>query len=62
MDLYFVPLEKGVVTGEVTNLGPDINTSEDEVFPFLYENDILFYSSRTTEKRLSIMLVALLVM
>ena len=56
MDLYFVPLEKGVVTGEVTNLGPDINTSEDEVFPFLYENDILFYSSRTTEKRLSIML------
>ena len=56
MDLYFVPLEKGVVTGEVTNLGPDINTSEDEVFPFLYENDILFYSSRTTEKGLSIML------
>ena len=56
MDLYFVPLEKGVVIGEVTNLGPDINTSEDEVFPFLYENDILFYSSRTTEKRLSIML------
>ena len=56
MDLYFVPLEKGVVTGEVTNLGPDINTSEDEVFPFLYENDILFYSSRTTEKRLSIMI------
>ena len=56
MDLYFVPLEKGDVTGVATNLGPDINTSEDEVFPFLYENDILFYSSRTTEKRLSIML------
>jgi len=37
-------------------LGSDINTSEDEVFPFLYENNILFYSSRTTEKRLSIML------
>ena len=56
MDLYFVPLEKGVVTGVATNLGPDINTSKDEVFPFLYENDILFYSSRTTEKGLSIML------
>ena len=56
MDLYFVPLEKGDVTGVATNLGPDINTSKDEVFPFLYENDILFYSSRTTEKRLSIML------
>tara|TARA_A100000164_G_scaffold296170_1_gene270211 strand:+ start:78 stop:2174 length:2097 start_codon:yes stop_codon:yes gene_type:complete len=56
MDLYYVPLEKGVVAGELTNLGSDINTSEDEVFPFLYENNILFYSSRTTEKRLSIML------
>jgi hypothetical protein len=56
MDLYFVTLEKGDVTGVVTNLGADINTSKDEVFPFLYENDILFYSSRTTEKGLSIML------
>ena len=56
MDLYFVPLEKGIVSGEVINLGPDINTSEDEVFPFSYENDILFYSSRTIEKRLSVML------
>ena len=56
MDLYFVPLEKGIISGEVINLGPDINTSKDEVFPFLYENDILFYSSRTTEKGLSIML------
>ena len=56
MDLYFVPLEKGIISGEVINLGPDINTSKDEVFPFLYENDILFYSSRMTEKGLSIML------
>ena len=39
MDLYFVPPEKGDVTGVATNLGPDINTSKDEVFPFLYEND-----------------------
>jgi len=56
MDLYFVPLEKGLIAGGVTNLGSDINTSEDEVFPFLYEKNILFYSSRNKEKRLSIML------
>ena len=56
MDLYYVSLEKGVVAGGATNLGSDINSSEDEVFPFLYENNILFYSSRKTEKRFSIML------
>ena len=56
MDLYFVPLENGIISGEVINLDTDINTSKDEVFPFLYENDILFYSSRMTEKGLSIML------
>mgnify|MGYP007000451872 len=44
------------IAGRVTNLGSDINTSEDEVFPFLYEKNILFYSSRTSGKRFSIML------
>jgi len=56
MDLYFVPLEKGVIAGGVTNLGSDINTSEDEVFPFLYDKNILFYSSRTSGEKFSIML------
>ena len=50
MDLYFVALEKGVVSGKITNLGKDINTKEDDVFPFLYDNDILFYSSRSSKK------------
>ena len=52
MDLYFVSLEKGVITGKITNLGQDINTAEDEVFPFLYDNDVLFYSSNDSNKKL----------
>lgn len=54
MDLYFVTLEKGVISGKITNLGEDINTKEDEVFPFLYDNDILFYSSRSSNKKLKL--------
>jgi len=54
MDLYFVPLEKGAITGNITNLGQDINTPEDEVFPFLYDNDILFYSSNDSNKKLTL--------
>ena len=56
MDLYYVALEKGVISGQIQNLGKDINTSEDEVFPFLYDNDILFYSSRSTNKKLKLMI------
>ena len=54
MDLYFVALEKGVISGKITNLGKDINTKEDDVFPFLYDNDILFYSSRSSNKKLKL--------
>lgn len=54
MDLYFVALEKGVISGKITNLGEDINSKEDEVFPFLYDNDILFYSSRSSNKKLKL--------
>lgn len=54
MDLYFVTLEKGVISGEIINLGKDINTLEDDVFPFLFNNDILFYSSRSSDKKLTL--------
>ena len=54
MDLYFVALENGLISGKITNLGEDINSKEDEVFPFLYDNDILFYSSRSSNKKLKL--------
>ena len=55
MDLYFVPLENGIISGEVINLGPDINTAADEVFPYSFAKDVLFYSTRqNAEKKLSI--------
>ena len=55
MDLYFVPLKNGIISGEVINLGPDINTAADEVFPHSFAKDVLFYSTRqNAEKKLSI--------
>ena len=45
MDLYRVRYNQNGVTGEPENLGIDINSSSDEVFPFIYNNDVLFYSS-----------------
>ena len=45
MDLYRVRYNQNGVTGQPENLGIDINTSSDEVFPFIYNNDVLFYSS-----------------
>ena len=55
MDLYFVPLKNGIFSGEVINLGNDINTAADEVFPYSFSKDVLFYSTRqNSEKKLSI--------
>lgn len=47
MDLYYVNLDKnGLPVGEPVNLGSKVNTSEDEVFPFVNTTEnILFFSS-----------------
>ena len=45
MDLYYVNIEDDKIAGEITNMGPDINTENDEVFPFIFSDKYLFYSS-----------------
>ena len=45
MDIYSIILENDKPVGKVKNLGPDINTENDEVFPFSFSKNILFYSS-----------------
>tara|TARA_A100001011_G_scaffold80233_1_gene83286 strand:+ start:7975 stop:10104 length:2130 start_codon:yes stop_codon:yes gene_type:complete len=45
MDLYYVDIEDDKIAGEITNMGPDINTENDEVFPFIFSDKYLFYSS-----------------
>lgn len=44
MDLYSVERKEGR-WGEPLNLGPDINTPGNEVFPFLHESGTLFFTS-----------------
>jgi outer membrane protein OmpA-like peptidoglycan-associated protein len=44
MDLYRVFISNGVFS-EPINLGSDINTEGDEVFPYSYNDQFLFYSS-----------------
>ena len=48
MDLYRVKIEDGVFLDPV-NLGADINTVGDEVFPFAYGDQFIFYSSNGKE-------------
>ena len=44
MDLFFVEWENGKWS-EPINLGPDVNTSGNEVFPFFHQSGTLFFSS-----------------
>ena len=45
-DLWMVRLDKdGKPTGTPSNLGPEINTAKDELFPFLRSNGSLYYST-----------------
>ncbi|MDB4016182.1 OmpA family protein [Flavobacteriaceae bacterium] len=48
MDLYRVTIEDGTFSDPV-NLGADINTVRDEVFPFVYSDQFMFYSSNGKE-------------
>ncbi len=55
MDIYYINIENDKPIGEVKNLGPDINTENDEVFPFSFSQKILFYSSnQNAEKKFNI--------
>ena len=45
MDLYRVKFSEAGVVGEPENMGNDVNTPSDEVFPFSYNEDVLFFSS-----------------
>lgn len=45
-DLYMVALNKdGMPSGSPTNLGADINTSKDDMFPFVRNDGSLYFSS-----------------
>ena len=48
MDLYKVFVKDGIFSAPV-NLGADINTEADEVFPYSYNDKFLFYSSKAKE-------------
>ncbi len=45
MDLYSVGLNKNGIIGKPENMGIDINTESDEVFPYIYNQDVIFFSS-----------------
>ncbi|MEK9612851.1 MAG: OmpA family protein [Flavobacteriaceae bacterium] len=45
MDLYYVLIENDKIQSSPINLGSDINTAANEVFPFSYSNEVLFYST-----------------
>ena len=45
MDIYSSDILPDGKFGPVINLGPDINTAKDEVFPFIFNERFLFYSS-----------------
>ncbi len=48
MDLYYVDIENGRFSDPI-NLGPDINTEGDEVFPYAFSETQLFFSSNGRE-------------
>ncbi|MDX1667070.1 MAG: OmpA family protein, partial [Saprospiraceae bacterium] len=45
MDLYFVERESDEEWSEPINLGPEINTTGNEVFPFYHPSGVLYFSS-----------------
>lgn len=45
MDIYSVSIGQDGIIGQPENMGIDINSASDEVFPFVYSEDVIFYSS-----------------
>lgn len=44
-DIYVVDINIDGTYGEPVNLGSDVNTTKKEMFPFIDENDVLYFSS-----------------
>lgn len=44
-DIYVVDIYADGTYGQPKNLGADVNTTKSELFPFIDENDVLYYSS-----------------
>lgn len=44
-DIYVVDVNEDGTFGEPQNLGPGVNTAEREQFPFISEDDVLYFSS-----------------
>jgi hypothetical protein len=44
-DLYVAEIKRGNSFGEVRNLGPNVNTFGDEVFPVVSKENVLYFSS-----------------
>ncbi len=44
-DIFKVAVNENGTYGEPVNLGPEINTPEKEMFPFISGNDVLYFSS-----------------
>jgi outer membrane protein OmpA-like peptidoglycan-associated protein len=53
MDLYYVDILGNGNYSAPVNLGPDINTAADEIFPFVHRENYLFYSRKTDNGSLS---------
>ena len=56
MDLYYVTILPNNGFGIPVNLGPDINSSADEIFPFIYNERFLIYSTKKAEGRMKLKL------
>lgn len=44
-DIYYVNIDRNGRFSQPVNLGPGVNTEGNEVFPYIYRDDILFFSS-----------------
>ena len=56
MDLYYVAILPNKSLGIPVNLGPDINTPADEMFPFIYNERFLFYNIKSPEGKMNLKL------
>ncbi len=56
MDLYYVAILPNKSLGIPVNLGPDINTPADEIFPFIYNEKFLFYNNKSPEGKMNLKL------
>ena len=49
-DIYVVDIKRDGSFGSPINLGPNVNTRKKEMFPFIDENDVLYFSSDGREE------------